>query len=171
MEVMIVMSNKQIWSRWYEKDKEVLALVTNLKRMNQWQVEAYAKVIIRQASEMQLKNSESFMLQHGSDKHLSLLKSMGRKRWYDKNKYAYRSFNALYLMDDHARREIARVLNESTALLHTYMGRCESYGLEANGAVFEQLLLMWVSESEQDAYDYIDKLELEGCLTVLPSAS
>jgi hypothetical protein len=40
MEVMIVMSNKQIWSRWYEKDKEVLALVTSLKRMNQWQVEA-----------------------------------------------------------------------------------------------------------------------------------
>ena len=168
---MPVMTNKQIWSRWYEKDKEVLALVTNLKRMNQWQVEAYAKVIIHQASEMQLKNKESFMLQHGSDKHLSLLKSMGRKRWYDKNKYAYRGFNALYLMEDHARREIARLLNESIALLHTYMGRCESYGLAPNGSVFEQLLLLWVSESEQDAYDCIDKLELEGALTALPSAS
>ncbi|MFN7311342.1 MAG: hypothetical protein ACK5T0_08245, partial [Vampirovibrionales bacterium] len=63
--MMIVMSNKQIWSRWYEKDKEVLALVTSLKRMNQWQVEAYSKVIIHQTSEMQLKNKESFMLQHG----------------------------------------------------------------------------------------------------------
>jgi len=171
MEVRTMMSNKQIWSRWYEKDKEVLALVTSLKRMNQWQVEAYSKVIIQYTSQMQFKNKESFMLQHGSDKHLSLLKSMGRKRWYDKNKYAYRAFNALFLLDEHARREIATLLNDSTALLHTYMGRCEAYGQDPNGAVFEQLLMLWVGESEQDAYERIDSLEAQGNLTLLPSGS
>jgi hypothetical protein len=165
------MSQKQVWSRWYEKDKEVLALVSSMKRMNQWQVESYAKVIIQQTSQMQLKHKENFMLQHGSDKHLSLLKSMGRKRWYDKNKYAYRAFNALFLLDDHARREMAVVLNDSTALLHTYMGRCEFYGLEPNGVVFEQALLTWINESEQDAYDYIDRLEMEGTLILSPSAT
>jgi hypothetical protein len=165
-----IMSTKQVWSRWYEKDKEVLALVTSLKRMNQWQVESYSKVIIQYTSQMQFKNKENFMLQHGSEKHLSLLKSMGRKRWYDKNKYAYRAFNALFLLDEHARREIATLLNDSTALLHTYMGRCEAYGLEPNGAVFEELLLLWVGESEQEAYGRIDHLESEGSLTLLPQA-
>jgi hypothetical protein len=162
------MSNKpqaKVWSRWYEKDKDLLTFVTSLRRMPSWLLEAYCKIIIHHANNMySLDSSKQYLLQHGSDKHLSLLKSMGRKRWYDKNKYAYRAFNALYLMEETSRRTLVLLLNDSANLLHCYQGRCELYNLEPSSLVFEDLLKTWVLSGEQDAYHQIDEFESLGAL-------
>ena len=163
--LMLNKSSARVWSRWYEKDKDLLILITSLRRMPEWLLEAYCKVVIYQANNLYgIDSSKQYILQHGSEKHLSLLKSMGRKRWYDKNKYAYRAFNALFLMEDNSRRTLVLLLNESVNLLHCYQGRCELYSLTPSSVVFETLLKTLVFSSEQDAYHQIDELESHGAL-------
>lgn len=155
----------KVWSRWYEKDKDLLVFVTSLRRMPTCLLEAYCKVIIQYANQLYTTDSsKQYMLQHGSDKHLSLLKSMGRKRWYDKNKFAYKAFNALYLMADLSRKELVVLLNSSSNLLHCYQSRCELYGLEPSSTVFENLLKTWIQNGDQDAYHQVDELESQGAL-------
>jgi hypothetical protein len=162
------MSNKvkvKIWSRWYEKDKELLTFISNLKRIPSWLVDVYCKVIIYYASQLHgTDNNKQYHLQHGSEKHLALLKSMGRRRWYDKNKYAYRAFNALFLMESSSRRSFMLRLNESINLLHCYQDRCELYNLKPSSDVFEVLLKTWVISGEYEAYHQIDELESLGGL-------
>jgi hypothetical protein len=137
--------------------------------MPDWLLTVYAKVIIDYAGTAYLTNAngvtrKAASLQHGSEKHLALLKSMGRKRWYDKNKFSYRAFNTLFLMEPLLRRELAIKINASCELVYRYQDKCKQTGTQPHEETLKKLLLLWLNASEQDAYHYLDELESLGAL-------
>lgn len=159
--MMMTQLTPKTWTRWYERDRNVLTLVTKLRRMDTWLLEAYSKAIIHYANQLSLAHADDpFRLQHGSDKHLGLLKSMGRKRWYDKNKYAYRAFNALYLLPQSVRIELAQQFQEAHTLIKLYTDRCRLQGVNPTQAVAESLLSTYVNAGEPEAFALLDELEL-----------
>ena len=145
-------SPKAAWSRWYERDQDLLKWVSSLKRMPQWAMEAYCQSTVDYTKgTYEEAPPTSPTLQRGSSKHVGLIKSMRRKRWYDQNPYTYKAFNALFLMEDTKRRELAQALLATGPLMDAYLDALAAQQQEPNRKQFSHLLNQWLNHGEDEA--------------------
>ena len=174
---MMMMSNKKTSTpnanqRWYQKDKTLLSLVNKLQKMPTALMETYCKCIIDYALELYKQDTNKrLFIEAGSEKHQGLIKSLDKKRWFDKNPYSYRAFNGLYLMDELRRNDLALRLIQSESLLHAYNQRCLQCDCSPNLDVVGHLLLVFVNQGEQEALSTLNLLEAQGQLGRLINAS
>lgn len=154
--------------RWYQKDKTLLTFVGRLQKMPVSLMETYCKCIIDYATVLyQEDNTKQLFIEAGSEKHQSLLKSLDKKRWCDKNPFSYRAFNALYLMDELRRNELVVRLTNTQDILQAYNQRCLQCNLKPSMAVLGQLLLVYVRQGEEEALMALNLLESQGNLEQL----
>ena len=154
--------------RWYQKDKNLLGLVGRLQKMPISLMETYCNCIIEYAMELyQQDDKKRLFIESGSGKHQALVKSLDKKRWFDKNPYSYRAFNALYLMDDLGRNELVARLINAHVLLHAYNERCLQCEVQPCMQVLGHLLLIFVKQGEQEALLEMTFLEAQGQLSQL----
>jgi hypothetical protein len=153
-------------SRWYEKDKMLLTFVGRLQKMPLALMETYCRCIIKCALELyESDDSKLYHIEAGSEKHLALLNATEKKRWCDKNPFAYRAFNALFLMDDLRRKElVTKLLESQTSLLHAYNQCCKELQIEPKLAAFEQILSIYIKHGEQEALAELIVIQTAGSL-------
>ena len=153
-------------SRWYEKDKMLLTFVGRLQKMPVALMETYCRCVIKYALELyESDDSKLYHIEAGSEKHLALLNATEKKRWCDKNPFAYRAFNALFLMDDLRRKElVTKLLESQTTLLHAYNQCCKQLQLEPKLMAFEQILSIYIKYGEQEALAELVAIQTTGNL-------
>jgi hypothetical protein len=145
-------SPKAAWSRWYEKDQDLLKWVSSLKRMPQWAMEAYCQSTVDYTKGTYEEAPPTTpTLERGSSKHVGLIKSMRRKRWYDQNPYTYKAFNALFLMEDTKRRKLAQALLATGPLMDAYLDALVTQQQDPNRKQFSHLLNQWLNHGEDEA--------------------
>jgi hypothetical protein len=153
-------SNAKIRSRWYEKDKDLLSFIGKLQKMPLPLMDVYCQCLIDYALTFFEKDEQKcHFIQEGSEKHTHLVKSLDKKRWFDKHPVSYRAFNALYLMDSLHRKQLVASLNESKPLLEQYDAYCEKNQLMPNLLAIKQLLLVLVKQGEDAAWVMLNALE------------
>ncbi len=157
--------SQQGHQRWYQKNKYLLSLVGRMQKMPICLLEAYCNCIIDYAlTYYQEDTTNKFLLAAGSEKHQALLKSRVKKRWYDKNVFSYKAFNALYLMDDLRRNHVVLALLNTGDLLDVYAQRCTHVNMQPSMATLSHLLLVLVEEGEEEALAQLYRLERLGKL-------
>ncbi|MCS6268015.1 MAG: hypothetical protein H2174_10695 [Vampirovibrio sp.] len=169
---MMMMTRKKPFNaenqRWYQKDKNLLALVGRLQKMPISLMETYCNCVIEYIMELYQQDDKKLLfIESRSEKHQALIKSLDKKRWYDKNLYSYRAFNAMYLMDGLRRKELVSRLINTQALLHAYNERCLQCELQPSMEVLGHLLLVCVKLGEQEALLELVLLEAQGKLSQL----
>jgi hypothetical protein len=96
------------YTRWHDLIPELAQAVRMLEKAPPEFQQLIARAI---AGNMQLhevpKHAEHGLKKLGTEKVIGLLKSQGKRRWYDRDPLIHQAFNCVYLMDDNRRRETA----------------------------------------------------------------
>lgn len=146
------------WSRWYESEAETLQLVQALKQASATVQELAAIEMIAQAGHQRFQANQDIK-HYGSEKQLGMLKAMGRKRWYDQNKYLHRAFNKLYLMPSMQRITLAKQINEALALLRLYESIQKEWKLPPNVPFMKQLMTQCLEDGPEQALELLREWE------------
>ncbi|HEY9687506.1 MAG TPA: hypothetical protein V6C52_11065 [Coleofasciculaceae cyanobacterium] len=96
------------------------------------------------------QRSEHGLKKLGSEKVMGLMKSKGKRRWYDQDPLMHQAFNYLYLMDDVLRHEMAvKVLITLNALEESTRKEVpEKDQFSLAKAIFEKPLLHLLEKTE-----------------------
>jgi hypothetical protein len=154
--------------RWYQKDKNLLLFISKLQKMPISLMETYCKCVIDYTMELcQADNKQVLFIESGSQKHQALIKSFDKKRWFDKNPFSYRAFNALFLLGELRRNELITQLIHTQSLLQAYHQRCLQCEEKPSMEVLGHLLLVCVKHGEHEALLALQRFETQGKLGAL----
>lgn len=96
------------FTRWYDRIPELSQAVRMMEVAPKSHQQAIASAIVGSLQMNQIiQRAEHGLKKLGSEKVLGLMKSKGKRRWYDQDPTVHLAFNYLYLMDDLMRHETA----------------------------------------------------------------
>lgn len=148
------------WTRWYESDANLVRLVRNLRQSPTAIRHIIAQRIIEHANSHRFRHMPTQApRQLGAEAHLGLLKSMGRKRWYDKDKYLYKAFNCLYTMQPGVRSYLAQQMNDIVDVLTSYKQLATQWQLPLQEPFMQELASLCQEESTMAATDRLKDWE------------
>jgi hypothetical protein len=139
------------FTRWYDRISELSQAVRLLEKAPYLQQQVIATIIV---GSMQLhhltQRSEHGLKKLGSEKVIGLMKSKGKRRWYDQDPLMHQAFNYLYIMDDVLRHEMAvKILITLNALEESARKEVpekDQYSLAK--AIFEKPLMHLLEKTE-----------------------
>jgi hypothetical protein len=149
--------------RWYESDVELSLLVESIRQSDESTRHLMADLIIDavQAYRAHLARSTPGPKSLGAEAHLGLLKAMGKKRWYDKDRRLYKAFMGLYTLPLTLQVRLAIQLNGLFLLLGHYE-TCSAQWFDGPSPVLRhELARLYLKHSSQAAYHQLNQWNTE----------
>lgn len=95
------------YMRWYDSIPELAQAVRQMEKMPLAKQQWLASAIVSLMPLHQIPQRTDGLKKLGSEKLLGLMKSKGKRRWYDQDPLVHQAFNYLYLMSNDLRLEMA----------------------------------------------------------------
>jgi hypothetical protein len=152
---------KNIISRWYDIDPEVAEVVYSIQNMKP----DYQEILGQLINMFMEKVREEYrrkrkLIELGPEKHMGLLKSQTKRRWYDKTPTMYRAFNNLYVMDDQQRNMIAKRLHAPVWALEAYFRECLDSDRPESATEIKRLIELGLTEGVESCKGYLLQIGL-----------
>lgn len=132
--------------RWYDQDPDVSRFVYGLEKEDPSLWPVFCTLLCTYADGLKEEQKRKGARSVGGDKHIGLLKSQQKTRWFDQHPHTYRAFNHLYLMNDPERKEICQRLAEPLTALTVYKAACQRVSLQPIQADMEALVRVAYNE-------------------------
>lgn len=96
------------FTRWYDRVPELSQAVRMMEKLPPSQQHLIASVIVGSLQLHQMsQRTDQGVKRLGTEKVMGLMKSKGKRRWYDIDPMVHQAFNYMYLMSDQMRYETA----------------------------------------------------------------